>query len=243
MMHHNTYHVFPSNGGWDGKQKIVSIDGTPTFVYTTEANNPKPHYWGVGDPVRGPKDQTGSWGYAILPYMEEQNMFVQRAWTVPVGLYACPSRRPAVAQKSPDTDEYGTYIDGGWEWGKTDYAGNGLVILDRPKCLPILAIRDGTSHTILCGEKAMQPKNYDTGTWFWDEPFFIGGSGSTSRTGSQILRDAADIVFPYNWGSPHPGGANFLFTDGSVHLLAYDMSSDIVHALLTPNGQEPVPEL
>jgi prepilin-type processing-associated H-X9-DG protein len=89
----------------------------------------------------------------------------------------------------------------------------------------------------------MDPKNYDTGTWFWDEPFFIGGSGGTSRNGNQILCDAADVVFPYNWGSPHPGGANFLFADGSVHLLAYDTSSDIVHALLTPNGHEPVPEL
>jgi len=55
----------------------------------------------------------------------------------------------------------------------------------------------------------MLPKNYDTGTWFWDEPFFIGGSGGTSRNGNQILRDAPDIVFPYNWARPIRAGPTF----------------------------------
>jgi prepilin-type N-terminal cleavage/methylation domain-containing protein/prepilin-type processing-associated H-X9-DG protein len=243
IQHHDTYRVFPSNGGWDGQQTIISINGTPTYIYTLEVWNPKPHYWGVGDPLRRPQDQTGCWGYALLPYMEQQNMYNQRAWTVPVGLYVCPSRREAVALRSPDSDEYGTYIDGGWAWGKTDYAGNGLVILGRPQCLRLQAIRDGTSNTVLAGEKAMDPKNYDTGTWFWDEPFFIGGSGGTSRDGNKILRDAEGIIFQFNWGSPHPAGANFLFADGSVRFLGFDTSADVVHAILTPNGHEVVPEL
>jgi prepilin-type N-terminal cleavage/methylation domain-containing protein/prepilin-type processing-associated H-X9-DG protein len=243
IQHHDAYRVFPSNGGWDGMQKILSISGTPTYVYTLENGNPMPHYWGIGDPLRRPQDQTGCWGYAILPWVEQQSMYAQRGWTFPVAVYVCPSRRDAVALKSPDTDEYGTYVDGGWAWGKTDYAANGLVVLDRPKCLGLRDIRDGASNTVLAGEKAMDPKNYDTGTWFWDEPFFIGGSGGTSRNGSNILRDAEGITFPYNWGSPHPGGANFVFADGSVRLLGHDTSSDVVHALLTPNGHEVLPDL
>jgi len=33
--HHDVYRVFPSNGGWDGKQVIPSVDGTLTVVTTT----------------------------------------------------------------------------------------------------------------------------------------------------------------------------------------------------------------
>src|SRR5437870_849302 len=38
--HHDAYHVFPSNGGWDGKQKIPTISGGPTLVETIEKSNP-----------------------------------------------------------------------------------------------------------------------------------------------------------------------------------------------------------
>jgi hypothetical protein len=32
------------------------------------------------------------------------------------------------------------------------------------------------------------------GTWYHDEPFFTGGSGSTARLGSLVLRDAPGIA-------------------------------------------------
>jgi prepilin-type N-terminal cleavage/methylation domain-containing protein/prepilin-type processing-associated H-X9-DG protein len=242
QLHHNTHGEFPSNGGWDGKQVIPSVNGTPTFVVTTVIGAPKPFHWGVGDPLRGPKDQTGSWAYAILPYVEEQNMYVQRTWTQAVGLYACPSRRPAIAQKSPDADEYGSYIDGGWAWGKADYAANEWVVPNRPTVLSLSDIQHGASRTILLGEKAMDPNNYDTGTWYWDEPFFTGGSGGTARSGTQILRDSSGIDFLYNWGSAHPSGAQFLYVDGSVHLIPHETLPTIVAALIHPKGFAAVPD-
>src|SRR5262245_5700018 len=59
-----TTKVFPSNGGWDGKQTIPDINGvsfTPeTFDFTTN----RAYQFGVGDPKLGPDKQTGSWGYA-----------------------------------------------------------------------------------------------------------------------------------------------------------------------------------
>src|SRR5271166_4982344 len=81
---HNTYKVFPSNGGWDGKQQIKAVDGslfTPeTFDYVTM----KAYQWGVGEPALKPQDQTGSWGYAILPNLEQDAIYLQRDWTIPV---------------------------------------------------------------------------------------------------------------------------------------------------------------
>src|SRR5437764_1673549 len=68
---HDTNGVFPGNGGWDGRQQIAAADGslfTPeTFDYTTN----QAYQWGAGDPKLSPKDQTGSWGYSILPQIEQ----------------------------------------------------------------------------------------------------------------------------------------------------------------------------
>ncbi len=244
MHYHDSYGVFPSNGGWDGQQWIIDVNGNQTYVTVQDVTLPFTWYWGVGDPFRNPYDQTGSWAFAILPFIEQDNMYQQRAWNIGVKIYTCPSRRQPEAQV-PVNDEFGSYNGGGWPWGKIDYAANQFVIPNRGSALfRVDDIRDGTSHTILVGEKAVNPKNYNTGTWYWDEPFFTGGSGGTQRWGSVIVRDSTNMGFAYreNWGSAHTGGAQFLFADGSVHQIPYGTSGTIVMGLLTPNGGEVVPD-
>ncbi|HVS37548.1 MAG TPA: DUF1559 domain-containing protein [Gemmataceae bacterium] len=235
---------FPNNGGWDGHQSIPSANGTPIFVYTQDAGLPSPFYWGVGDPSRIGTDQTGSWAFALLPYIEQQNMYATRTWTDPVKLFICPSRRSAVAQPAHD-DDRGTYNGGGWPWGKTDYAANALLVPNRgqPLVAPA-AITDGTSHTLVVGEKAVDPNYALSGSWYWDEPFYLGGSYGTTRVGDGLVRDMpGDYVQARdNWGSAHPGGVQFLFADGSVHLIPYGTSAQTIQALMTPAGGEPVPD-
>ncbi len=238
---HDSYRVLPSNGGWDGKQTIKDVNGQPTTVFTNNYALKKIFYWGVGDPARAPQDQTGSWAYAILPYLEQQNMYQQRAWTETVPGYICPSRRPNLAQLAVN-DSHGAYHGGGWPWGKIDYAGNGFVFPNRPTCLRLASLTDGLSTTILAGEKAMDPQDYVSGTWFWDEPFFTGGSDNTARHGTGILRDAVGVLYIQNWGSAHSGGAQFVFGDGSVRLLVHETPWLTVLALLTPDGGEIVPD-
>jgi prepilin-type N-terminal cleavage/methylation domain-containing protein/prepilin-type processing-associated H-X9-DG protein len=241
--HYYAYRLLPSNGGWDGKQTIPTTSGEPIVLLCIEfATPPLIHYWGIGEPGRPPKDQTGSWGYALLPFLEQQAMYGSRTWTLPLPVYNCPGRRPCTALKAPAKDEYATYPGGGWTRGKSDYAANSLVVPDRPNCLRLEDLTDGASNTLLAGEKAMDSKNYQTGTWFWDEPFFTGGAGGTARAGTKLLRDAPGIPFPYNWGSPHSGGAQFVLADGSVRLLPFGTPRRIVQALLTPAGGEVVPD-
>jgi hypothetical protein len=83
-----------------------------------------------------------------------------------------------------------------------------------------------------------------TGTWYWDEPFFTGGSGGTQRWGVRVVRDSWSMGFAYrgNWGSAHTAGAQFVFADGSTHLIPFATSSVIVLGLLTPAGGEIVPD-
>jgi prepilin-type N-terminal cleavage/methylation domain-containing protein len=243
LLHHDAYQVLPGNGGWDGKQQIRAVDGSLIYVYTKDYALPNVWYWGVGEPGRSPYDQPGSWAYAILPFIEQQNMYSARAWTVSVPIYICPSRRLSVAQPAV-ADARAFYNGGGWTWGKIDYAANYRVVPPRPRCVRLAEVTDGTSQTLLAGEKALDANNYATGTWYWDEPFFLGGSDSTARKGVRVLRDVRGgaLAARENWGSAHPSGVQFVYLDGSVRLIPYSIPSSVLLGLLTPNGGEVVPD-
>jgi prepilin-type N-terminal cleavage/methylation domain-containing protein len=80
QQHHESYLVFPSNGGWDGSQAVKSLAGQDFIPTTTdlEISGGPTFKWGVGDPSRTPVDQTGSWAYSILPYLEQQPAYQVR---------------------------------------------------------------------------------------------------------------------------------------------------------------------
>jgi hypothetical protein len=152
------------------------------------------------------------------------------------------------------------YIDSGLgPWGKTDYAANDQVILPAYGALwmrtkRIADIPDGTSNTILVGEKALDPSAVASGSWYWDEPILLGGAGGTARCGIQLYRDTIglldlvsgpSITFPNgdycgggNWGSPHAGGVQFLLSDGSVRSVAFTTDSNVVRQMIQPADGE-----
>ena len=236
---HGIYRVFPSTGGWDGKQTIPSAGGGPPFTpETTDFQAMGTYQWGVGDPKLSPQNQTGSWAFSILPYIEQENVFQQRRWDMGVPLLICPPRRNADPKKSLDQDALGIYKHGGYFWGRTDYGANIECVANRPICRAMTSISDGLSNTILIGEKAY---DFDSEgqTWYWDEPFFLGGSKGTSRNAPILVRDPArNMSFKENWGSAHPGGVNFLFADATVHHLTFNTDTGTMSALLSPNGGE-----
>jgi prepilin-type N-terminal cleavage/methylation domain-containing protein/prepilin-type processing-associated H-X9-DG protein len=238
-----TYNVFPSNGGWDGKQTIPSAGGPPFTPMTTDFTTGNTYQWGVGNPNSSPTDQTGSWAYSILPYLEQSAMYLTPDWTQPVPSFICPARRSPLAVTVVN-DVYGNYDGGGWTWGKTDYAANIFAFFNRPECLSLSAFSDGPSNTIFLGEKAFNPAVEQPQSWYWDEPFFLGGSKGTSRGGFGLLWDSPGpwSVNPYkeNWGSAHPGGINFLFGDGAVRTLSRSIDLATFSALLTIDGGEEV---
>ncbi len=242
--HHDVYGVYPANGGWDGKQTIPSVSGAAVVVSTTDLRSGRTYRFGVGAPGKAPAYQPGSWLYAILPFLEQDAMYREREWRVAVAGYVCPSRRSALAFAVVERDAYGAYVTGGWAWAKTDYAGNGqifpLLAAGGARCLSTANLTDGTSNTVLVGEKAVDPLVQTPESWFWDESFFVGGSRGTTRTGFAILRDKPGNKFKQNWGSAHAAGAHFLFADGGVRPLAYGTPRDTVAALMSPAGGEVV---
>jgi prepilin-type N-terminal cleavage/methylation domain-containing protein len=241
---HTDFKVFPSNGGWDCKQTILSTGGTPFTPATFDFTTNRLYQWGTGDPKLKAKEQMGSWAYAILPYLEQTAIYRDRQFVSGVDLYACPARRTAEPQTVIAQDAWGIYTSGGWAWGRTDYAVSLESFDSWQNCKPATCysaarFKDGMSNTIFVGEKAFDP-TVQPPSWYYDEGFFIGGSKGTSRGAVGMQPDGPGINYKDNWGSAHGEGVLFLFGDGSVHLFPYDMDPAMMAAFLTPDGNEAV---
>jgi prepilin-type processing-associated H-X9-DG protein len=242
QLHQDARGVIPNNGGWDGTQTIANTSGTQFTPSTTDFQiGNQVFHWGIGDARHPPDRQGGSWLFAILPYVEQQAIYDAQSWTEPVTTYVCPSRRRVVAYEVVSPDACGAYEGGGWRWGKTDYAGNALLMpgltgVPAGRCESLQGVSDGLSNTLLAGEKAFDRSVQTETSWYWDEPFFLGGSAGTARNGVAVMRDEVGISYRTNWGSAHPGAAQFLLCDGSVQAVGYDVTWEVFSALLTPRS-------
>ncbi len=102
-------------------------------------------------------------------------------------------------------------------------------------------ITDGTSNTMLVGEKFLRPDLYDGGSWSddkgwtdgWDPdsmrstcfmPLQDSLAGTTGITGDRLYGPATDVV---NFGSAHTGGFNAVFADVSVHTISYEVDPQV----------------
>jgi prepilin-type processing-associated H-X9-DG protein len=112
----------------------------------------------------------------------------------------------------------------------------------------IASVLDGTSHTMAYGERGI-PLDYG---WGW---VLVGGQEceqylSTQRGGFVVpvdklkLNNLNDLIFYdetlLHFWSWHPGGALFLFADGSVHFLNASIDYNLCRHLATRAGGEPV---
>lgn len=95
-------------------------------------------------------------------------------------------------------------------------------------------ISDGTSNTMMVGEKFVRPDWYAGKSSSDDRGWSDGWDPDTMRstcwpamqdslsgtTDDALFGELADVV---NFGSAHPGGFNSVFADGSVHPISYDI--------------------
>ncbi|MGD9635055.1 MAG: DUF1559 domain-containing protein [Pirellulales bacterium] len=120
---------------------------------------------------------------------------------------------------------------------------------DAPAPVKISQVTDGTSKTLLVGEKYIFPGLYQTGSSSDDAGWTDGWDPDVMRnTGVPPLQDGAtdkmmseyaNNEWPYwefHFGSAHPGGFNAVFADGSVHTINYDIDLEVFNALGTRNG-------
>jgi prepilin-type processing-associated H-X9-DG protein len=128
--------------------------------------------------------------------------------------------------------------------------------------LTTLSVTDGTSNTIMFGEKYHYDPNFDQipvaykeyNIRYWSGWGFVGGYPAAGHTlgSAQVAINyttpaAAIGVANYSykdlrvtaWGSGHTGGANFCFADGSVRFLSNSTDLPLLQALTTRAGNEP----
>ena len=84
-------------------------------------------------------------------------------------------------------------------------------------------VKDGSSNTIAAGEVSAGFKAWGDPTNLRDPANGIGGGAD-------------------QFGSSSPGGANMLFMDGSVKFIPENIDPQVLQALSTPDGGEPVGE-
>jgi prepilin-type N-terminal cleavage/methylation domain-containing protein len=220
--HHDTLGFLPHGGG-------------PDWSYA-------PAYTSLGSPATGVAQQAG-WGFQILPYIEQGNLYTgantgsiaqaqMQAIGTTVKTFFCPSRRPPQA-----------FVGGAWygpggtyPHAQTDYAGcggngdDGAIV--RNPCngnrtmIPLLAITDGTSNTIMIGEKRMNVAALGNFQGDDNEGYTSGWDHDTIRwTYSLPLPDQRSGDGEQRFGSSHTGGFLAVFADGSVKFIRYSVDS------------------
>ena len=173
--------------------------------------------------------------------------------------FNCPSRRDAVAYPlvAPFDLKFGP------SGGRTDYAMNGgsalstnvhdaLIVLEQPGVwtlgnkIKLAAVTDGTSNSLLLGEKAMNSTRYTTGTCYGDRTPIAGFPeyfGSTNSYVRYVARgyavDAKESCLAcHDFGSSHAAGWNAVMCDGSIRMVSYHADLDTLKKVASIAGGE-----
>ncbi|MEZ5941726.1 MAG: DUF1559 domain-containing protein [Planctomycetaceae bacterium] len=178
-------------------------------------------------------DPPVSWRVAVLPYLDHAPLYNEYVrsleWNsganVAVAMtevreLTCPSVPPELRQGEYPYTAYAVPYGSGTSW-----ASHRHFRFDE--------IKDGTSNTIAvveaCGQQIPWAEPRDVP--LLETPIGFNLPGSRPHRSEGLL------------SSYHPGGGSqVLFGDGRVQHLSPEVDSDILKALLTPNGGEAVPE-
>jgi prepilin-type N-terminal cleavage/methylation domain-containing protein/prepilin-type processing-associated H-X9-DG protein len=212
---------------------------------------------------------THGWAVYILPYIEQPAMWKayhleqrlaavinQPVVATPLAIFQCPS--------APDPPRYdttsGQFGNLGTKGACGDYAptfgvapgltnGDSQGVLVRNSMIPIGAITDGTSNTILLTEDAGRPTLWQGSTAVPGQ-VITGGPWAGFETGITLQGASVDgtrrpgpcalnCTNDHEVYSFHTGGANAVFADGTVRFLTVGMDIRVMAALITRAGGEP----
>jgi prepilin-type processing-associated H-X9-DG protein len=193
------------------------------------------------------------WGEARKAFTENPAFYFDppHPLAVVLSVYACPSDPRSFTPANID----------GFRVGLTSYLGvqgtnqfrlNGVLYLN--SAIRLTDITDGTSNTLMVGER---PASADLLFGWWYGGWGLNKDGSADLVLGALERNFGGLANgacppgPYNYGpghftnpcdafhfwSPHSGGAQFLFADGSGHFLSYS-AAPVMPALATRAGGE-----
>jgi len=186
-----------------------------------------------------------TWMYHILPYLEQGNIYndpndtnvAQNA----ISVFYCPSRRRPTLYSNGGRGDYAG--NGGLDMAGE--GGNGVLVRQwkapgsKPVNTPVEQTRrmtdisDGTSNTIMVGEKQIHfsvlgSAGGDNEVWNnsgWDQDHVRFGE-AVPQSDDLHPTSASATFWSVRFGGPHPGGFNAALSDGSVRFIRYGISAD-----------------
>ncbi len=231
---------------------INVIGAQPVDLYNCPSKRPlKLAQWGhylmdyaAATPGRITKDAQGNWVHTYDQDIffwggrDGQVDFRWRPWPGdPVTDPSNPARRLIYD---------GVIVRMSWDWDHpATTPPTGSLMSGTPPC-EFAHITDGTSCTVVIGEKFLRSTNYFSGDWFDDCGWVDGWDPDTVKsTAFPLLPDLTNTngtswfdpqingwcETGYCFGSVHPGGANFCFADGSVRLLSFTIDRHVFDCL------------
>lgn len=190
-----------------------------------------------------------NWMYQIMPQIDQASLAAvttdSTVYVTPVTSYFCPTRRrPGIYGTSAKSDYAGNAGD-----GMTNY--NGAII--RRSCkqsIDFASFNDGTSNTLLIGEKQTNVKNFG-GSGGDNEPYVNSGWDQDEiRWGASGNNPQSDMDHPAEpptywsgrFGSSHTGAFNAVMVDGSVRSISYNVDYETFRRVCVRNDLLPVGE-
>jgi prepilin-type N-terminal cleavage/methylation domain-containing protein len=217
-------------------------------------------------------------GYPLGSYLIDVEKAAGPVRQTPVRVYNCPSKRASqlyngnggmvnfidYAAAHPWDVPMPVYSDGlSWSdtgstaltwWGQEGW--HGVLVPRRAGKITFAQIQDGTSNTIMVGEKFIPPQFY-AGGWNTDQYGMVGGGWVDDRRATGIMQspvggggDSLGLSNPakdtnlnqipagsddwraiFQFGAAHPAGMNAVFADGSVHNVKYGIDPQVFNAL------------
>ncbi|HXG11529.1 MAG TPA: DUF1559 domain-containing protein [Gemmataceae bacterium] len=257
------------------------------------SNGPVVNNQPTGTPWPTPPRQAAGWPFQILPYIEQQAAQNQpgghiRNTNLPI--FVCPTRRGTSFRFTTGSALGGTPLDYAAPYfGPVSRDRNvirntpstfwGIIVPSEPpiaRGMPdtpvrMLNITDGTSQTILLGEKWLRPDQYISGAWMDDHNFSSALDQDHMRIGDQVpLQDTIrnpftnaivsasennpccdywrdpDTRLPSprlgsRFGSAHESGMNVAMADGSVRQVRFSISQVVFSNLCQKGDGNVVP--
>jgi len=226
-----------------------------------------PGWIGVENGVVNFQGKSGfGWGAFVLPQLDQKPLYEELdfsesmthatnlPWLVtPMAVLVCPS------DPKPDTWTLTDHSSNQFDLWTTNYAGvfgsddleavcpdstpnihcKGNGTFYHNSVVRIRDIRDGTSNTTMVGERKYVNGSDVQGTW-------AGAIPDAEESEVSVVGHAEEPpnagIHPEDFGSHHPGGAQFVLADGHVRFISENIDTGIVQALGTISNHELIGE-
>jgi len=240
-LHHDTHRAFPQGG----ERPPITRTWMPGPMLAPGA--------GITPGIL--ENQHWGWAYQVLPFIEQENLWREPDSSVvegsPLAIYFCPSRRapmviePAAGGVDP-LDNPRAMLDyagnGGTDEAESGGIGSdGVVVCLRAGRVNLAGIIDGTSNTLLLGEKRLNVARLGTFQHDDNEGWASGWDWDAIRWGNERpARDHRDgsIIGCSGFGSSHAGGFNAALCDGSVRTVSYGVDQGVFRSVcIRDDGQ------